>query len=111
IGEMAGAGLQIGIQGTQQTVGGAAADLAATTVDHMQPAYNGANYTPENAPARGRSGSSGAMIFNFNINVDGDSGSAEEIGQSVAAEVRHEVQAILEQAFRRMGLPMPEVNM
>ncbi|MFD1886830.1 phage tail tape measure protein [Paenibacillus wenxiniae] len=111
IGEMAGAGLQIGIQGTQQTVGGAAADLATTTVDHMQPAYNGANYTPENAPARGRSGSSGTMIFNFNINVDGDSGSAEEIGQSIAAEVRHEVQAILEQTFRRMGLPMPEVNM
>ncbi|WP_322925467.1 hypothetical protein, partial [Paenibacillus campi] len=111
IGEMAGAGLQIGIQGTQQTVGGAAADLAATTVDHMQPAYNGDNYTPENAPARGGSSSSGAMTFNFNINVDGGNGSAEEIGQSVGAEVAAQVQAIIEQTFRRMGLPMPEVNM
>lgn len=103
IGKMAGTGLQIGIQSMSKPVASTAANLATTTVNHMQPAYNATpEYTPENSPGRRKSSTNQMPNINVTIQVDGGSGSKQDIGNSVAAEVRRQVDEIL-QAYMRQG--------
>ncbi|MGN7169265.1 phage tail protein [Paenibacillus cellulositrophicus] len=105
LGFYTGEGLAQGIDGTQNRVSAASAGLAEEVA-------TSASTSPAKAlaPARAATGQASAT-FDFNLNIDlrADASDAN-VAASVADEVDRRVQAILEQAFRRMGLPMPEVQ-
>ncbi|MOA66207.1 hypothetical protein D3C78_1928830 [compost metagenome] len=49
------------------------------------------------------------MNISINIDLRADAGDAK-VASNVGDEVKRQVQAIIEQTFRRMGLPAPEVT-
>ncbi|OXL83183.1 phage tail tape measure protein [Paenibacillus sp. SSG-1] len=105
LGFYTGEGLAQGIDGTQARVSAASSGLGEEVATSASTAPAKAL-----APARAATGqANGSFDFNINIDLRADASDAN-VAASVADEVDRRVQAILEQAFRRLGLPMPEVQ-
>ncbi|WP_128102785.1 phage tail tape measure protein [Paenibacillus sp. DCT19] len=111
VGFFTGEGLARGIENTQDRVSGASANVT----DEIIPDVNrqSALAPAKNlAPARATGGGSSqgaAFKFDINIDVKGDSGSASA-ASDIASEVKRQVQEVIEEAFRRMGLPVPDME-
>ncbi|MEK4113225.1 phage tail tape measure protein [Paenibacillus sp. FSL M7-1414] len=111
VGFFTGEGLAQGIEGTQDRVSAASADVT----DEIVPGNTKkAALAPAKslAPARAAA-SSGAPSgsFNFDIKIDLKAdGASASVASDVGAEVKRQVQAILEETLRRMGLQAPEME-
>lgn len=108
VGFFTGEGLARGIEGTQDRVAAASAGVTEEIVPQASPAASPARAL---APARvpGAGGAAGRMEISVNIDLRADASDAN-VASDVGAEVQRQVQAIVEQVFRRMGLPAPEVT-
>ncbi|RPK29871.1 hypothetical protein EDO6_00495 [Paenibacillus xylanexedens] len=111
VGFFTGEGLAQGIEGTQDRVSAASADVT----DEIVPGTTKkAGLAPAKSlpPARAAA-SSGAPSgsFNFDIKIDLKAdGASASVASDVGAEVKRQVQAILEETLRRMGLQAPEME-
>lgn len=111
VGFFTGEGLAQGIEGTQDRVSAASADVT----DEIVPGTTKkAGLAPAKSlpPARAAA-SSGAPSgsFNFDIKIDLKAdGASASVASDVGAEVKRQVQAILEETLRRMGIQAPEME-
>lgn len=105
VGFFTGEGLARGIEGTQKRVGSSSVGLADEVVNRQSKVTPAA--APAQAPARYASpvSQSQQMVFNIEVKVDGgDGGAAAQNASLIAAEVKRQVQEILESAGRILNV-------
>ncbi|MUG24772.1 phage tail tape measure protein [Paenibacillus macerans] len=109
VGFNTGEGLAQGIEGMQGRVAAASADMTEEIVPQASPTAAPARAL---APARvpGAAGAGGRVEISVKIDLRADASDAN-VATNIGQEVDRRVQAAIEQAFRRLGLPMPEVSM
>lgn len=109
VGFNTGEGLAQGIEGMQGRVAAASADMTEEIVPQASPTTAPARAL---APARvpGAAGAGGRVEISVKIDLRADASDAN-VATNIGQEVDRRVQAAIEQAFRRLGLPMPEVSM
>ncbi|OMF01230.1 hypothetical protein BK124_00705 [Paenibacillus amylolyticus] len=111
VGFFTGEGLARGIEGTQDRVSGASADVT----EEIMPDINGRSamaparaLAPATASTAGVAASS-SMNVSVNIDIRADASTANA-ATDIGAEVRRQLQLALEETFRRMGLQVPEME-
>lgn len=111
VGFFTGEGLARGIEGTQDRVSGASADVT----EEIMPDVNGLSamaparaLAPANASTAGVAASS-SMNVSVNIDIRADASTAN-VATDIGAEVKRQLQLALEETFRRMGLQVPEME-
>lgn len=110
VGFFTGEGLAQGIENTQGRVAAASEGMTEEVTPQAHQATSPARVlAPARTPSAG-AGSGGRMEISVNIDLRANASDAG-VAQDVGAEVRRQVQAIVEQTFRRMGLPTPEVTL
>ncbi|MET3943194.1 TP901 family phage tail tape measure protein [Paenibacillus sp. PvP094] len=110
VGFFTGEGLARGIENTQGRVSAASADVT----EEIVPDVGQSTLAPAKslAPARyPEAGTAQSAAFKFDVNIDIKAdGASASVASDVASEVRRQVQAVLEETFRRMGLQAPELE-
>lgn len=111
VGFFTGEGLARGIEGTQDRVSGASADVT----EEIMPDVNGRSaMAPARALAPATSSTAGvaassSMNVSVNIDIRADASTAN-VATDIGAEVKRQLQLALEETFRRMGLQVPEME-